>query len=116
VPVGTLPESERVIRPLTRIKDSDKQRDVYRKAVETAPEGKVTTKHLENIVKEITNKTKTPVIEHPEMEIDYSRISDARTFAHMAIGQLKRIPEKDPLRREAIQKVLDWCIVQISHI
>ena len=31
--------SERVLRPLTRIKNPDEQREVYQRAVETAPEG-----------------------------------------------------------------------------
>lgn len=35
----TVDISERVVRPLTRIKDPDEQREVYQKAVETAPEG-----------------------------------------------------------------------------
>jgi hypothetical protein len=36
------PANEAQARPLTRIKDPDEQREVYQKAVETAPEGKVT--------------------------------------------------------------------------
>jgi len=55
-PVGDIPESERVVRPLTRIKDPDQQREVYQRAVETAPEGKVTARHIEETVKEVIER------------------------------------------------------------
>lgn len=48
--IGTLPETH--LRPLAKL-DPDQQREVYRQAVETAPEGKVTAKHIEETVKEI---------------------------------------------------------------
>jgi len=50
--VVPIPTSERSIRPLTIIKDPEEQREVYQKAVETAPEGKVTAQHVKNIVRE----------------------------------------------------------------
>jgi len=50
-PIGQIPE--RVLRPLSRIKDPEEQREIYRKAVETAPEGKITAKHVENTIKDI---------------------------------------------------------------
>jgi len=34
-------DNEAQARPLTRIKDPDEQREVYQKAAETAPEGKI---------------------------------------------------------------------------
>jgi hypothetical protein len=37
----TLPDSERVVRPLTSL-EPDQQREVWQKAVETVPEGKTT--------------------------------------------------------------------------
>lgn len=50
------PLQEKVLRPLTIIKDPEEQREVYQKAVETAPEGKVTARHVENTVKQIVPK------------------------------------------------------------
>ncbi len=47
------PINEAQARPLTAIKDPDQQREVYQRAVETAPEGKVTAKHIEETVKEV---------------------------------------------------------------
>ena len=88
--------SERTIRPLTTIKDPEEQREVFQEAVETAPNGKVTAKHIEKTIQEYKHTETYPV-------------SDAMTFAGMAISQLERIRQDDPRRDEAIQKVMDWC-------
>ena len=60
VPCGTLytpceilPTSEYQIRPLTRL-EPDQQREAWNKADETAPNGKVKSKHVANTVKELT--------------------------------------------------------------
>ena len=45
-----IPQSESVLRPLSPLPPQE-QREVYQEAVKTAPEGKVTAKHVENIVK-----------------------------------------------------------------
>lgn len=55
-PIGEIPESH--LRPLASLSFSD-QREAYRKAMETAPEGKVTAKHIEETVREM-QKAKEP--------------------------------------------------------
>jgi hypothetical protein len=55
VPNGTIPTTESQVRPLAQL-EPEKQREVWRKAVETAPAGKVTAKH----VKEAADKAKRP--------------------------------------------------------
>ena len=50
-----IPESQ--LRPLTKLRDNpDQQREAWQKAVETAPEGKVTAAHVANVVKEVTGE------------------------------------------------------------
>lgn len=49
--VGVLPTSERQARPLSRL-DPEAQSAVWQRAVETAPNGKVTAAHVETTVKE----------------------------------------------------------------
>lgn len=90
-----IPKGEGVVRPLTRIKDPAEQREVYQRAVETAPEGKVTAKHIEETVQEY---------KHTETHI----VSDAMTFAIMAISQLERIKNDDPKRQDALRRVARW--------
>lgn len=50
--VGVLPTSERHIRPLTHL-DPDQQREAWQRAVETAPEGKITAGHVQRVVDEM---------------------------------------------------------------
>lgn len=90
--VGSIPE--RHLRPLTSL-PPDEQREVYQKAVETAPEGKVTAKHVEKTVSEYKH-TETHTVTH------------AMEFATMAISQLERIRPDDPKRDEALRKVSRW--------
>jgi hypothetical protein len=45
--------SEGQARPLAKLKDPEERREVYERAIETAPEGKVTARHIEETVKEI---------------------------------------------------------------
>lgn len=49
------PINESQTRPLARL-EPEQQKEVWQKAVETAPEGKVTAAHVANVVKEITGE------------------------------------------------------------
>jgi len=52
VPMGTVPTTERQARPLLELKDNpEAQREAWREAVETAPEGKITAAHVQKVVK-----------------------------------------------------------------
>jgi cobalamin biosynthesis Mg chelatase CobN len=52
VPMGTIqPTSERQVRPIANL-EPKQQREVWQKAVETAPKGKVTAAHVERVKKE----------------------------------------------------------------
>lgn len=91
---------ERQIRPLARL-EPEKQKEAWRQVVSTAKDGKVTAKHVQQIVKGMTEpqpKT-TPKPQEP---------SDAMQFATIAISQLERIHPKDPKRLEALNKVERW--------
>jgi hypothetical protein len=101
-PTGVIPQSERVVRPLTQIKDPEQQRKIYQKAVETAPDGKVTAKHIEDTVRRSNTETEIPDGQScPE--------SDAMTFMGYAISQLERIRDDDPLRQHALKTIIEWC-------
>ena len=66
-PIGEkkeIPESQ--LRPLTKLKDNpDQQKEAWQKAVETAPEGKVTAAHVSKVVNELTGN----IAEKKEKEI-----------------------------------------------
>jgi len=58
--------SERALRPLTKLPPKE-QKEVFQEAVETAPNGKVTAKHIEKTIQEYKHTETYPV-------------SDAMTF------------------------------------
>lgn len=64
-PMGDIPRNERQARPLTKL-EPEQQREAWQTAVETAPGGKVTASHVEEVVKDITNGAK------PKMAVHYS--------------------------------------------
>lgn len=93
------PIPERVLRPLTSL-PPEEQKELFQQAVETAPEGKVTARHIEKTIQEYKHTETYPV-------------TDALYFAGIAITQLEKIRKDDPKRQEAIQKVADWCNTNI---
>lgn len=62
---NTIPESQ--LRPLTSIKDPEEQREIYQRAIETAPAGKVTAKHIENTVKSLKIEKNKPFDKQKEL-------------------------------------------------
>ena len=48
-----IPSNEGQARPLTRLKDPELQQEAWEKAVESAPEGKVTGRHVSKVVHKI---------------------------------------------------------------
>jgi hypothetical protein len=53
-----LPINERQVRPLTRLKDPDDQADAWQMAIETAPGGRITAKHVASVVAGMLPKPK----------------------------------------------------------
>lgn len=89
-------------RPLARLEPSQ-QREAWQKAVETAPEGKVTAAHVSKVVKEITGEQPKQKPE-PKPTIP----EHAVYFAQIAISQLERISDDDPTRGKALNMVENW--------
>lgn len=70
-PIGDiLPATESQTRPLAKL-DPQKQREVWQKAVETAPKGKITARHVEKVVKMTTRIEEQKLLKTEEgREID----------------------------------------------
>lgn len=66
VQLGTIPE--RQLRPLSKL-EPDQQREAWAKAVETAPEGKVTAAHVQKVVKEMSGEQSKPYALKPHQPI-----------------------------------------------
>ena len=86
--LGTIvpkPLTESQVRPLTAL-PPERRAEAWKEAVETAPEGRVTGKHVKQTVERIAGS-----IEPTECDVMM-----ARHYATMAINQLKKINRKDP--------------------
>lgn len=92
-------------RPLAKLRENpDAQRIAWDKAVETAPDGRVTAAHVAKVVKTMMPEDeKSPPIK-------LGKPTYAMNFATIAISQLERIDPKDPRREEALQSVMNWII------
>ena len=75
---------ERQIRPLARL-EPEQQRTAWQKAVETAPEGKVTAAHVSKVVKEITGEHPKPYILKHEPIIKRELVSEDFQLAYDAM-------------------------------
>ena len=107
-PTGENQIPERQLRPLTKLRnDPEKQREAWTKAVDTAPDGKVTAAHVQQIVKGMMDQTDKQLeawIEGEKKDLP----TDAMTYTQVAIGQLERILKDDPKRPEALAKIQAW--------
>ena len=56
-PIGRIPINEAQARPLTKLATAESQREAWEMVVETAPEGKITAKHIASVIKKIQNET-----------------------------------------------------------
>ncbi len=97
------PANEAQARPLTPL-PPEQQQEAWREAVETAPKGKVTAKH----VAEVVEKRTSPAPKQKPQKFQIQQVSDALSFATMAISQLERIRKDDPKREEALNQVESW--------
>ena len=101
------PTTESQVRPLTKL-EPEQQKEVWEKAVQTAPEGKITARHVQKIVNEAM-ETKRPEPETSTYNrVEAQPVSDAMIFAGMAISQLERIRSDDPKRIQALDRVAQW--------
>jgi len=105
--VTSIPNCERQARPLAKL-EPDQQIEAWGKAVETAPEGKVTAAHVYKIVKDMTApvKPRIPAVHFPPLGPHIPE--HAVQFATMAISQLERISDDDPTKEKALNMVQDW--------
>jgi len=96
---GQIPATERQARPLAKL-PPEQQQEAWNKSVETAPNGKVTAKHVEEIVSKFivpVNERKPQL--HPQ---------EALQFARTALYHLERIRDDDLDRESALSLIEEW--------
>lgn len=72
-PIGDtpLPTNESQVRPLAKL-EPEQQQEAWARAVETAPEGRVTAAHVERVVEEMTGPAQAEESDFPEVETNYT--------------------------------------------
>lgn len=98
------PTNEYQLRPLVSLEPAQ-QRTVWEEAVKTAPAGKaVTYTQVKALVTELIGPAPSP----PTKKKDPYAHSDANYFVSLAIINLGRIRDDDPLRVEAVGRISEW--------
>jgi len=105
------PQNESQVRPLTKL-PPEKQVKAWRKAVETAPDGKITAKHVQQVVNTMTGK----VTEKRKKDKPAGEAVEAFQLAEMSINQLKQITNDDPKKADALNYVEEWIEKNIYEI
>lgn len=78
-PIGPiLPATESQARPLTKL-EPDEQREVWQKAVDTAPGGKVTAAHVQSVVDEYEER-----VEAYNVEDEFGHVETVRVKPHVS--------------------------------
>lgn len=127
-PIGPKPETESQARPLTTLPPIQQQQ-AWKRAVDTAPEGKVTARHVQKVINEITGKAPakkqgTKIITSTELTMNESKENESpilgppcygMKFARLAIYDLEKIRADDIEREQALDHVQDWIIEHKSN-
>lgn len=115
VPMGTFPTVERQVRPLTKL-EPDQQVIAWQKAIDITPPGKNPTAALVTRIVKQMNKKEDVMEETPKPKYNGKRVydmiacSDAEAIVDMAISQLQRIRNDDPLKTKALERLEQWIV------
>lgn len=98
----TKPENLEQTRPLARL-EPEKQKVAWQKAVETAPEGKVTAAHVQKVVREMVEPASKP--KQQEIKVQFT---NAMKIASFVVSHLERLMDHDPEISKALDRVQRW--------
>jgi ParB family chromosome partitioning protein len=108
-PIGLIPATESQARPLTTL-EPEAQREVWQRAVETAPNGKVTAAHVQTVVNHYRTPLPLTAANHaPSADPDYDGdewYTPANVIAH-ARNVFGGVIDLDPATNQAAQAVIN---------
>ena len=103
--IEILPLNERQVRPLTRL-EPDVQPQVWEKAVQTAPDGKVTAQHVNKVVRELLGEQVREKVEKIKEKIAPA-VSGEFTDALWALIDVVRAEVAKPLKAKMRENMRD---------
>ncbi len=112
-PISDLPKTERQTRPLTKLKEPEQQRQAWKAAVASSPNGQPTARQVQVAVNKVIEQEAPPPppppTKRPKVYIDV-----AMDYANIAIRQLHSIQKNDVSRAAAFNKVIAFCEEQLK--
>lgn len=115
---GNTPSSERQARPLSKL-EPEQQRQAWQKAVETAPEGKVTAAHVARVVKGMTEPEEE---KGDELKESYALYQMKRLWKSASKKDRQRFLERIDQRAEAknphstCTEAMQFAVIAISQL
>jgi hypothetical protein len=91
-PIGVIPTSESHVRPLLRLPESDRAL-AWESVVESAPDGKITAKHVADVVRERLGTDSAPEPFHLLIESGRLRESIAKLIERWPVESHGHVPE-----------------------
>lgn len=114
-PTGPKPQTESQARPLTKL-PPEQQSEAWSEACERSG-GQPTAKQVDEVVRERTQEKPPPKpAPTPKRYTERAPVSDAATYAYMAISQLERIRDDDPNARNELERVNQWINNRITTL
>jgi hypothetical protein len=102
-PCEIQPTNEAQVRPLTVLEPAQ-QCEVWEEAVRSADGKTITYKQIKSLVAELIG----PAAPSPPKKKDPYAHSDANYFVSLAMMNLEKIRDDDPLRVEAVGRIAEW--------